>query len=241
MIRVTNKLESTVFVSCISYEERTLCSYKNFSSDKKPLKIINFSMKEFEDDPYLNENKQELDRIIGKLSVEREIIRLKWSKPIETIQTIRENFLDTYDNEIVIDISTFPTNILLSLLKTLYTPKRSLDLIYWSPELYATEIGEWLTKGTEKVGPLPDYSGAPTSGQEKVLMIFLGFENERAFKIWEDYEPDKTILVLGKPPIKDHWKKISYNVNKRMISRLNTEIKNVSTSDPKAVKDFLNK
>lgn len=234
---------SEIFISCLSYEDRTLASFYNFSKGFKPTKVIQFQMSEFMRLKNVKNNKKIIRILLQKKGITLEPLLCTWSDAVSHVNSLINKFLPLIDTDyLTIDISTFPKNLLLSIFRLLEDFNfKVIRLIYWSPKIYGTEIGEWLTRGISQIEPLPMFSGTPISGKKKVLITFLGFENERAYKIWEEYEPAQTILVLGHPSTERHWENISYFINQKIIIQSNAKLIYNSAKDPIKTNQFLNK
>lgn len=103
---------------------------------------------------------------------------------------------------VVIDITTFTREVLLILIKTI-SLKSFIDffdvmLIYTPAESYSGENENfWLTKGVRDIRSVLGYSGMPSPSKNLLLVVLIGFEEERTNEIIKAYEPN--LLVIGKP------------------------------------------
>lgn len=131
---------------------------------------------------------------------------------------------------ITIDITTFPRHELLLMLRYLRMQniKSKIRLLYTRPKKY----GNWLSYGAHEIMAIPSFGGIQIPGRKKLLVILAGYEAERMFRLWEEHEPSKTIIVIGDPPTNKHF--LARNIIKANIlkNRTNVEEQKASASDP---------
>ncbi len=98
-----------------------------------------------------------------------------------------------------IDITTLTKKYLLVILKVLrgLSPESTVRLLY-TPGKYGRN--EPLSWGVKQIGIVPFLGGMSCAESSKsLLVLFLGYEKERAWSIWRRAEADKTVAVLTVP------------------------------------------
>jgi hypothetical protein len=141
------------------------------------------------------------------------IIKYPKNRPLaifdKFFNTINQFINDNFRGEklkIVIDVTVFTREVLLILLKVMFSndfrEKMTIKLVY-TPLLSYGNDGQdlWLTKGIREIRSIVGYSGIFSPVKELLLILLVGFEEERAENIIATFEPKK--LILGKPTKKD--------------------------------------
>jgi hypothetical protein len=167
------------------------------------------------------DNSDSTGKICGKIeNIEK--IELDFNYPIAVAKTLTEivKVLSSIkDISLVVDITTFTHEILAMLLKLLYENKQcfsSIKCLYNSASDYSNskEIGPekmWLTKGCSDVRNVVGYPGRFRPVEKTSLVIFTGFELERATRMIELLEPDKILFGKGTDSIDpNHNRAIEY-------------------------------
>jgi hypothetical protein len=136
---------------------------------------------------------------------------------IENKKELTTKFFDKYDpysswdslkdyckdfkslERITIDITTFTKAYLLNLLGYLRDryPKAKFRIVY-TKGIYSEN--EPLTWGVKNITILPHYGRKWRDKKNSVLVLFLGYEDDRAYGIKEYIDPFKTIAVIADPP-----------------------------------------
>ncbi len=140
---------------------------------------------------------------------------------------------------ITVDISGFTKIYLLELLHYLVMDK-SLGL----PRLLHTTqryLPTRLTQGIEQITTIPNFFGGPSLEKETVLVLFLGFEPERALAVWKQFNPARTIALITNPPRYGNLDYLKYaqQSNSSLLSQPSVEVRDVSADNPYAVKKVL--
>lgn len=206
-----------VFLCSASFEER---------STTIPLSLdVNriLSTKIFRSLKFNNDNSKDI--IIRKIN-NSEIVELDFSNPIAVAKILTDIIRDLSSKKgisLVIDVTTFTHEVLAMLLKLLYDNKQSFSSIiclYNGASDYSNskniEISQmWLTKGCHDVRNVVGYPGRLRPVAKTCLVIFTGFELERATRMIELLEPDKIVFGKGTDSTdSNHDKAIKYFHNK---------------------------
>jgi hypothetical protein len=194
----------SLFVVCSSYEERAVFATDHLESSYRCSNAVVFISKEYADKGRTPQHTQRLLDVLSRVSLappHRLLFNI--DKPIPSMQQL-QHFLETRDREhaletVTVDISTFPRQEMLVLLRLLENlpQKPALRLLYSQPKQYATEQeGGWLTRGVRSVRSVPGFGGIQPPGREKLLVMILGHEAERSAITWKRHQPRATIALV---------------------------------------------
>ena len=98
-----------------------------------------------------------------------------------------------------------------------------------------------LTRGVEQITTIPNFYGNPSLDKETVLVLFLGFEPDRALSVWKQYNPAKIIALITNPPRygnADYLKYARQN-NADLLALPSVTLRDVPPDNPQAVRDVL--
>ena len=139
---------------------------------------------------------------------------------------------------ITIDITTFTKAYLLNLLGCLRYrfPKAKFRIVY-TKGIYSEN--EPLTWGVKDITILPHYGRKRRDMKNSVLVLLLGYEDDRAYGIKEYIDPLKTIAVIADPPTYLGADKPSKVFNAAILNDPETLKINVSAMDPLETKNKL--
>jgi hypothetical protein len=135
---------------------------------------------------------------------------------------------------VTIDITCFTKLYLFELLHYLCEELnlQKVRVAYTQPRAYGIAN---LTEGIGEIFYIPHFGGSFQPNRETVLIVFLGFETERALGIWEHYEPYKTIVVLADPPMREGYLVRAKNKNAFLLSRPAVSKVTMNPYDPRAI------
>jgi hypothetical protein len=116
--------------------------------------------------------------------------------------------LETQEHvSIVFDISVFTRRHLLMMLRWLddagYWDR--LTIVYSEPANYDVSQFIPLSFGLSSLRQIPGFSASPDMSRPLHLVLFLGYEGDRALAIYEHVEPMQTTLVIPHPPYQSSW------------------------------------
>jgi hypothetical protein len=144
---------------------------------------------------------------------------------------------------VTVDISTFPRNSLLLVLRALHgvNPALQLRLVYTEPGTYNVPSAP-TSSGLCTIEVVPTYSAPYKADEELVLVIFLGFERDRVLGLWQSIAPHKTIVVIGDPPYRTEWTGVSEHINAALLAGLSDDsVYRVDPRNPSATFRLLEK
>lgn len=148
----------------------------------------------------------------------------------------------------VVDISTFPREVLLLLLnrlRSLLAPSTQLILVYNDAANYSGQQSneqKWLSRGVRDVRSVVGFPGEMLPSRRTHLMVMSGYENDRAIKLVERFEPH--FLSIGCPPPEGSINVEFYECNVYFRKKVTTYFRDIdeftfSARDPFATRDAL--
>lgn len=243
--RLNKRGADDLFICSASFEERCLSSPTLMGVDFLTKYAVIFNV----DDPLY---KKQVEKNMFRLQTELRkkttegifVISCQRENPVEGIQQMAAILKECKLNMdggpyITVDISGFTKIYLLELLRFLVT-ERELGM----PRLLHTTqryLPTRLTRGIQQITTIPNYFGSPAMDKETALVIFLGFEPERALAIWKQYNPVKTIALITNPPRAGNpdYLKYARQNNADLLAKPSVEVRDIPADNPYAVKMVL--
>lgn len=174
-----------------------------------------------------------------------EFCDFKHSEPLFGIDDLASKIESVFEpySTITVDISTFPRIALLLVLKMLsrrfLRRDAALRLLYSEAEAYSDRTGI-ATSGLSRVSLVPTFSATYTAAEELILILFLGYEGDRALGISQTIEPHRTIVAIPKPEMRAGWRGLSEDYNSALLAGLDkTDIYAVDPHNPESTVTFL--
>jgi hypothetical protein len=248
-IKSLNKLNKRspddLFICCASFEERCLSSTAIMGMDFLTKFAVIFVVEEPLYKKQVEHNMFRLQTELRKRATEGIfIISCQRSNPLEGISQMEDvlkqcNLSASGGPFITVDISGFTKIYLLELLNYLVIEKNlGIPRLLHTTQRY---LPTRLTRGIEQITTIPNFFGSPSMDKETALVLFLGFEPERALAVWKQYNPARTIALITNPPRggnPDYLKYAQQN-NAELLERSSVEVREVMADNPYAVKAVL--
>ncbi|OGU54080.1 MAG: hypothetical protein A2V66_09595 [Ignavibacteria bacterium RBG_13_36_8] len=202
----TSEWEKEIWISCLSYEERTKdIILTKLTKDFKVLKGIFFQNTGIIDKIDVEFKNSLKTSPVFKELMFQEVDYRHPTRFIKDIYTLFErSFKKIEEFTINIDISTFPRIELLILLYILNDLKIPLIRLFYVP---VKEYGEWLSKGFERKIVIPFFEGTTVTNKKNLLVVFAGFDIERISKLIEEIEPHLIIVCRSVEGFSDDFNK----------------------------------
>ena len=108
----------------------------------------------------------------------------------EKLRSIMSEILNM--DEVCVDITTMPRNVIWSLLFYIKQVKKSIHIIYFSPQEYTKD---WISREPSKPRLLFKHSGIVNLDLKNCLVIVTGFDTDRTQQLVRYFEPHKVILM----------------------------------------------
>jgi hypothetical protein len=227
-----------IFVACASLEDRTTAVAKRFSKKHKIQHSLVFKYEEKDKTNLREQNFQMLKKTLEIVSDNVFPILCDHHDVIDGIskffKTCKDHGISMKDSNVTMDITTFTKQFLLVLLKIVEkeAPK-NLRLFYTEPKDYASRWGEPLSYGIIDIVSVPSYGGYYELEKESLLILLLGYEGDRAFATWQQFAPNKTIALVGRPSFRSSWEGRVEKFNASLLAKLPSEDKSyIPTLDP---------
>jgi hypothetical protein len=248
---IKHDMPDSLFLSAVSFEERCLNSSRLLSDNYVTEEFILIRYRGADNDHKRNAHQNELFKNLTSHSGREEkgtVIHCDKDDSIDGLVKLKEVLKnrDLSEGRITIDITTFTKQYLLVLLKSIRQdyPSASIRILY-TPGYYEVSSSHpektALSWGVKEIKPVPGFLGNCLPWQDDILVLFLGYEGERAFQIMQKLEPKKTIAVLPSPPSYPHADRPTYTLNKRILSRPIDEVERYEADalDPESTRDLL--
>lgn len=196
LFEMTRHLPSSVdlFISCASYESRCLSIPRHIGNLVIGRAIV-FEAAEFSDD--CAENKV----LLRKMLKVTEEFELSISDPLKSVDAIVNSLSEVSGplRSVLIDISTFPRESLLIILKYFKVFRNSFTDVYLAYNCAESMSNSWLSRGVRDVRPVLGYGGELVPSRPLHLVVLLGFELERVLAAIEYLEPSQISIGYGRP------------------------------------------
>ncbi len=203
--------KDSIFIVCASYEDRARAAVQMLDQYKVDHSVI-FRSKEYATKGNTPANFDAIRTALQSVSFRApQVVEFSIDRPIPSMFEF-EHLCKIWQSSsplenITVDITTFPRQELLLLLRVLASlPNRpTIRLISAEPEKYPTEAGE---NGVKSVRSVPGFGGVQPPGMGKLLIMLLGHEEERAAITWKRHNPKKTIVITSEPSFRNGLKGI---------------------------------
>jgi hypothetical protein len=158
----------------------------------------------------------------------------------KTIDIIMKN--KKFPPKISIDISCYTRKHLLQLMQGLdsYGLLSNTNFFYTEPEDYLTIDNEPYAKGISSIKVIKTFAGHNFSSKDRILIIFLGYEGNRALALWEHLTHNITLVIIPDPPYKQNWAGRTEIQNSYLLSTLSeNQIFKTHSLDPNSTESFM--
>jgi hypothetical protein len=152
-----------------------------------------------------------------------ELIEYSESDPTNSLVVFEQELLglglDPKAAVITIDISTFNKRHLLMLLKQLddHGYWESLRIIYTEPQDYVTDLYLPMSSGIRQINPVPGFVNTQPLNKPILLIVMLGYEGDRAIALFNNLDPNETILIVPKPAFHSEWEGRTESMNRDLL------------------------
>ena len=129
-------------------------------------------------------------------------------------------------SRITVDITSFSKIELLLVLRLLDRLRllHHTRLLYTEPKEYAVvATSVWQSPGISEVSIIPTFKGLYDSQRDLALVLFLGYEGDRALATWENVEPNATYVVIPRPAYQPEWEGRTERHNAALLAALDFE------------------
>lgn len=208
-----------VFICCTSFEERCLGVIKKFEDYTYS---NGFIFKYTDQDEKTRGNLSKIKDKLSKIGSFKEIESSE-DCPSHSISELTKDInklnLNPDNGVITIDITTFTKRHVLLLLQAIDNLGlwKLVRLLYTEPEDYNTERSIPMSFGIKQIDTIPGFVSSQALNKPKLCVIFLGYENARAMALFNNLEPNETVLIIPRPAYKEEWENRTEYINRDLI------------------------
>lgn len=158
------------------------------------------------------------------------------------IQALDATLEQNGSRPIVIDISVLTKRHLLMLLRWLDDRGcwDRLWIAYSEPAYYVVSDHIPLSFGLARIHQIPGLPATPDMSRPIRLVVFLGYEGDRALAVYEHVQPMETTLVVPDPPFREMWRGRTEAFNRDLMKLVGKDrVVKMSAIDPAGVAEGL--
>lgn len=188
-----------VFITFCSFEDRCLAVLKNLSPEMVG-RVYYFVNSNAPKETY--EKEMEIGRLLGEKGL---CVRVDLFNPLlltdNIVCVLRDSVSD--NQRVLVDISTFTHEALLIFVAVAMKKFRdaNIEYIYCNATTYASEAEKstekWLSRGIQDVRSVMGYAGDIDPTKDTVLVMMVGYECERAWRIIDAISPEELIITYN--------------------------------------------
>ncbi len=191
-------MKSRAYISFTSWEDRFFHTYEHDTKNTFN-KIILFNYK---DGHHIDEKYEGMVKISNP-----ETVNLSIDNNKENWETIKRTIEESGINEALINISTMPRNIIFFLLHFLKVNDINAETIYYNAEKHDTN----LTENPQLPQLVLQHSGVFESKNSTILVVLLGYDEERLYQLYNYFEPEKIVIFSEKQHKTTINKELNFN------------------------------
>lgn len=185
------------------------------------------------------ENHQAMENALRAASASPIVLQFTESNAVKSLHdnmAALRNILELHNNSsIVLDISVFTKRHLLMMLRWLDDEGywERLCVVYSEPEDYDVSKYIPLSFGVSSIQQIPGFSACPDLSRPLHLVLFLGYEGDRALAVYDHIQPMQTTLMIPYPPYKPAWIGRTEDFNADLLTIVGkTPVVKVDSIDP---------
>ena len=192
---ITNENSGTKFnkyvVSVASWEERFLEGSKKLLGSNKPDIFLMSYCTEYAE--LSKDNRNRIKVFCIKNNIKFVDTSLSFKDPVASWCSTKKLLLSNAieGQEVTIDISTMPREIIWTTLSFLDALKCKISYIYYKPESYNDD---WLSQEPDKPRIVFKLGGVSKLGASTVLTVLSGYDTERVNQLINFFEPELTFI-----------------------------------------------
>ena len=230
--------DGAVLVTCSSHEDRCkglVTRVRGWS----PREVVLFHYDD--DNPAREKNHRQMESAFRKLHARLTVLQFTEA---DAVTSLRENMAElrrimgqSANRAVVIDISVFTKRHLLMMLRWLDDRGLwdDLHVVYSEPGEYLVSEYVPLSFGLASFHQAPGFSACPDLSRPVHLMMFLGYEGDRASAVHEQVQPMKTTLAIPDPPYRPDWTGRTERLNHDLLTLVGEqEVCRIDALDPDA-------
>jgi len=233
-----------LFICCASFENRCLSSLVRMGSNYRVRFSIIFVIDEPNHQKLVDTNLYKMQALLSKKTSEGIfVIRCQRADPIDGLTQLKNNWKrvtpkDSEEPYVTLDISGFTKVYMLGLLHFLVAEMNmGLPRMLHTTQSYAPSR---LTQGVEQITTIPNFFGSISMEKETLLVLFLGFEPERATSVWKNLNPQRTLCLITSPRDgNEEYLRYAEKNNAQLLSQPGVDVRQVAADNPFSVRNVL--
>lgn len=232
-----------VFILCASYEERCLGFINMITNNYKVNEVL---LIRYDHPNHKRENNIKIikRKLKNKSKVLEFIVSENMPLPIinEIIQLLINKKREKKNLSINFDFSTMIKWHFLLFLKALEISGliNEIRYLYTEPKDYIVDLFQPLSFGIKTIFPIPFYSGDYNFSKNTLLVLILGYEDNRASALLEEMDPAECLLLIPKPAYHKEWEGRTEKMNKGIIKMVGeSNVSYLDSRNPIKVKNQL--
>jgi hypothetical protein len=234
---------NAIFLTCSSHESRCRGGIGQLG-EWRPNAAIIFHYDD--SNPRREENHRAMELMLERGSVEVSSLPVTEASAAMSLHANMESLRSVLNAHseaaIVFDISVLTKRHLLMLLRWLddagYWDR--LTAVYSEPEDYDVSKYIPLSFGLSTLHQIPGFAACPDLSRPLHLVLFLGYEGDRALAVYEHIQPMQTTLAVPYPPFKPSWIGRTEKFNADLLAIVGEELTvKVDSIDPDVVHSAL--
>ena len=213
--------DDVVVLTCSSHEDRCT-GLLNHSESWSPCEVVLFH---YDDpNPARERNHSRMEMAFRKIAPRVTVLQFTESDAVTSLRnnmrSLQRAIDQTSAKSVVIDISVFTKRHLLMMLRWLDDCDlwNRLCVVYSEPGDYVVSKYIPLSFGLASLQQIPGFSACPDLSRPVHLMMFLGYEGDRALAVYEQTQPMKTTLVIPHPPYNPSWAGRTEQFNRDLLA-----------------------
>lgn len=232
-----------VLLTCSSHERRCRGLFSRFQG-WKPIAAVLFHYDD--DNPKREHNHRLMESDLRSVSVDPVVLQFTEANAVKSLRDNMERLRDILERfrsgAIVLDISVFTKRHLLMMLRWLDDEGfwDRLTIVYSEPEDYDVSQYIPLSFGLASLQQIPGFPACPDLSRPVHLVLFLGYEGDRALAVYEHVQPMQATLVIPHPPYKPSWRGRTERFNADLLAVVGEDLaQRVDSINPDATKAAL--
>ena len=235
--------DGVIVVTCSSHEVRCQ-SLLSHTQGWSPSEVVLFHYDDY--NPIREKNHRHMESAFREIAPRVTNLQFTETDAVSSLRANMQHLRDALDraacNAIVMDISVFTKRHLLMMLRWLddYDLWGRLYIVYSEPGDYLISQHIPLSFGLASLQQTPGFSACPDLSRPVHLMMFLGYEGDRALAVYEHIQPMKTTLAVPHPPYQPGWTGRTEQFNRDLLSLVGEQsVVKIDALDPDATSKTL--
>ena len=228
--------DGAMLVTCSSHEVRCR-GFADRAEGWLPSEVVLFHYDD--ENPIREKNHLRMESAFRKTGCRLTVLEFTESDAVTSLRDNLQKLCEAVDRcvgqAVVIDISVFTKRHLLMMLRWLDDSGLwdRLYVVYSEPEDYLVSEFVPLSFGLKSLQPTPGFSACPDLSRPVHLVMFLGYEGDRAMAVYEHIQPLKTTLAVPHPPYRPNWAGRTERFNRDLLALAGAEaVRKVDALDP---------